>query len=219
MNDRCFFFTLIAFGAGIYFTAGSINRNRGNIVNLPTWKKAVGNLLDGLLVSFSLYFILVQRQDQDMRLLLAGAILACYMLLVLAGLLLRLIRRRRLKKRYQRFTVDLELLSVRDAIPRQAAELEYIKCALITFYKYLLVFWMIGYLAGAIPTWHFISTPVSDSTDILYIRRFMTVLGMMTACCILDNLGVILIGREQRQNISPELDRIHRKLDNKINPV
>ena len=47
---------MLQFLCGILFTKHIVGDNRGNIVNHPMWKRRLTNSLDGLLLSFVLYF-------------------------------------------------------------------------------------------------------------------------------------------------------------------
>lgn len=212
MSDFCFFFILVQFIAGILLAQGSINRNRGNIINLPTWRKAVINILDGLIITFVLYYILIPKQDQPLLFWLAAIPFGLFILAILTGAAYNFLRRRRIKEKYQ-FTMDMDVVVPAPSKNWYTSDLEFIKCAVVTFFKIMLTFWTLLYFSVFFHLVELDFWRPSMNTDLIYLKRYMTVVSVFTLCCVLDNLLSIIINRDGGKNRSPEMEKIHHKLD------
>ena len=219
MCDMFFFLMMLQFFVGILFTKHIVGDNRGNIVNHPMWKKAVDNSLDGLLLSFVLYFIWVQSQDQIYIAGLSAVIFGLFLTAAVVGVAANYLLNRREQKRCSvGFTFNLDGLLPKKSHTWYTPELEYIKCTVVCFFKTLLVFWVALYFLdhfwlGKLGIW---TTPTPRT--MLYMNRYIVAIADLALCCVVDNLLAIIVNRDKR-NRSPELEKIHQKLQLKNRKV
>ncbi len=211
MSNFCFFFILVQFFVGIFLARGSINKNRGNIINLPTWRKAVMNILDGFMIAFVLYYILMPGEDRPLLLRIAAIPFGLYILAVLAGAAYDILLKK--QKTTYRFRINMD-----DGLPASSkswytSDLEFVKCAVVTFFKVILTFWALLYFLIFFHIVEFNFWKSSMNTDLIYLKRYMTVLAVFALCCVLDNLLSILINHDGGKRCSPETEKIRRKLD------
>ena len=116
------------------------------------------------------------------------------------------------------FTFNLDGLLPKESHTWYTPELEYIKCTVICFFKTLLFFWVALYFLdhfwlGKLDIW---GKP--DQQTMLYMNRYIVAIADLALCCVIDNLLAIIVNRDKRSR-SPELEKIHQKLQLKNRKV
>lgn len=212
MSNFCFFFILVQFIASVLLVQGSINRNRGNIINLPTWRKAVINILDGLIIAFVLYYILMPGEDQPLLFWIAAIPFGFFILAILAGVAYDILLRKQIKGKY-RFALEMDDKILAPSKSWYTSDLEFVKYAVVAFFKVVLTFWSFLYFFVFFHIVELNFWKPSINTDIIYLKRYLTVLAIFALCCVLDNLLSIIINHDGGKRCSPETEKIRRKLD------
>ena len=211
MSRQFFFIMFVQFMLAGEVTRRWVGRNRGNIVYLPPWRKAANNCLDGILVSFVLYFILNKEVDQEVLWRLAVCVSASIMgLFVLEkGIRYSYSRYKSVKRQV---IMDMSGLDLVNPVKRSAREAEHLKCVIIIYYKTMLLFWTILYFVSMALKSSTGSELGIDETSLISLDRYFLVLSVLTVWCVINNLWVLLMKQTEEESHSPELERIHQKL-------